>query len=151
MVQQQDAVEELEETARRIMRRLVSYCKHVDRRFSGSQVSALQTVEAQGSMKVSQLAESLSLSASAVTLLSDKLIEYGYLRRERSTDDRRVVCLVITDKGKEMLEELLAKEKAVVNRWLHGIAVEDLTRFNDVLNRIRSNLKSAPNTDAGDN
>ncbi|WP_051620273.1 MarR family winged helix-turn-helix transcriptional regulator [Paenibacillus sp. UNC451MF] len=135
-------LEELEETSRRIMRRLVSYSKHVDRRFSGSQVSALQTVEFYGSLKVSQLAECLSLSSSAVTLLCDKLIHNGYLQRERSFDDRRVVCLVITESGKEMLQQLLDKEKEVVCRWLTGLSAEEMRQFSTTLNRITENVKN---------
>ncbi|MFE5320273.1 MarR family winged helix-turn-helix transcriptional regulator [Paenibacillus sp. NPDC056579] len=146
MVQEQDDAAKLaqvQETARLVMRKLISYCKYVDHRFSGSQVSALEMVEAQGAVKVSQLAEYLSLSASAVTLLSDKLIEFGYLQRERTKGDRRVVCLVITDEGRAMLEQLLAKETAIVSRWLQGISIEELSQFNQVLHRIRSNVKAA--------
>ncbi|WP_282941159.1 MarR family transcriptional regulator [Paenibacillus sp. RC67] len=134
-------LEQLEETSRRIMRRLVSYSKYVDRRFSGSQVSALQTVEFYGSLKVSQLAESLSLSSSAVTLLCDKLIHSGYLQRERSLDDRRVVCLVITESGKEMLQQLLDKEKEVIGCWLTGLSLDEMQQFSATLNRISENVK----------
>ncbi|MCS7458855.1 MarR family transcriptional regulator [Paenibacillus doosanensis] len=140
-------IEELETSARRVMRKFVTYSKHVDRRFSGSQVSALQSVEASGMLKVSRLAEHLSLSSSAVTLLCDKLIRQGYLRRERSVDDRRVVCLVITQHGREILQELLDKEKEVVTRWLSGISIEELQQFNNVLRQIRENIKKKP-TDA---
>ncbi|MBE1445116.1 MarR family winged helix-turn-helix transcriptional regulator [Paenibacillus sp. OAS669] len=141
METEQAVLEQMEETSRRIMRKLVSYGKYVDRRFSGSQVSALQTIEFYGSLKVSQLAECLSLSSSAVTLLCDKLIHNGYLQRERSLDDRRVVCLVITPLGKEMLQQLLDKEKEVISRWLTGISLDEMKQFSNTLHRIRENVK----------
>lgn len=141
METEQLVLEQLGETSRRIMRKLVSYSKYVDRRFSGSQVSALETVEYYGSLKVSQLAEYLSLSSSAVTLLCDKLIQNGYLQRERSLDDRRVVCLIITESGKEMLQQLMDKEKEVVSRWLSGLSLDEMKQFSVTLNRITENVK----------
>ena len=44
------------------------------------------------------------LSRVSITAISDKLIGKGLITRERSKDDRRVIILSITEKGKNILK-----------------------------------------------
>jgi DNA-binding MarR family transcriptional regulator len=53
-----------------------------------------------GAMKASALAEALSITGGGVTGIADRLIELGYIKRERSQEDRRAVLLTLSDKGK---------------------------------------------------
>ncbi|OXM83463.1 MarR family winged helix-turn-helix transcriptional regulator [Paenibacillus rigui] len=138
-------IEQLEVTLQHVMRKMVHYNKMMDNSFSGSQVSALETILAKQPLKVSELAEELSLSSSAVTLLCDKLIENGYVRRERIQDDRRVVCMLITEQGKEVLEALQCKERDLVAQWLSGIDVHELRGLNETLMKIRDNARKYKN------
>lgn len=138
-------IEQLEVTLQHLMRKMVHYNKMMDNSFSGSQVSALETILAKQPLKVSELAEELSLSSSAVTLLCDKLIENGYVRRERIQDDRRVVCMLITEQGKDVLEALQCKERDLVAQWLCGIDVHELQGLNETLMKIRDNARKYRN------
>ena len=54
------------------------------------------------------VAERLCLQYQAAVALIDKLEAHGLLRRERSTEDRRLVLLVLTEAGLEMLRRLSA-------------------------------------------
>ncbi|NOU96542.1 MarR family transcriptional regulator [Paenibacillus sp. LMG 31456] len=130
---------ELQQVFRRIMRKLVVYGKFIDPRFSGSQVAALDIIQTKGPIKVTHLAEKLTLSLSAVTLLCDKLIQNGYLIRERDDEDRRVVYLSITDHGREVLEDIYALEKELASQWLSGISEPELEQFNKTFQHIAGN------------
>ncbi|MFH5182109.1 MarR family winged helix-turn-helix transcriptional regulator [Paenibacillus sp. TAB 01] len=134
-------MEELELTLQHIMRKMMHYNKIMDNHFSGSQVNALETIRSKQPLKVSELAEELFLSSSAVTLLCDKLIENGYVKRERITGDRRVVCMSITEQGNELLETLQDKERDLVSQWLSGITVQELQVLNQTLKKISENAK----------
>lgn len=134
-------VEELEQTLQHVMRKLVYYNKYMENSFSGSQVSALETILAKQPLKVSELAEELSLSSSAVTLLCDKLIENGYVKRERIPGDRRVVCMIITEQGRDILNALQNRERDFVSELLSGVTVQELQVFNETLKKIRENAK----------
>ncbi|WP_165972097.1 MarR family winged helix-turn-helix transcriptional regulator [Paenibacillus piri] len=131
---------DLQQIFQRILRKLVVYGKYVDPRFSGSQVAALDVIHAQGPIKVTHLAESLTLSLSAVTLLCDRLIHNGYVKRERDDEDRRVVHLRITDEGREALAAVLAAEGEIICRWLNGISKADLIQFNKTFQQIVDNV-----------
>lgn len=76
------------------------------RRFPGSQSNILFLLERNGRKRMSELADSLHLTPGAVTTASDKLIENGYIARIRDEQDRRVVYLEMTDKGRTALTEL---------------------------------------------
>jgi DNA-binding MarR family transcriptional regulator len=134
-------IEELETTLQHIMRKMVNYNKIMDNSFSGSQVSALEKIMAKQPLKVSELADELSLSSSAVTLLCDKLIENGYVKRERISDDRRVVCMMITEQGREMLSALQDRERELVAQWLTGIGIQELQVLNETLKKVANNAR----------
>ncbi|MFC4018444.1 MarR family winged helix-turn-helix transcriptional regulator [Micromonospora sp. GCM10011542] len=55
-----------------------------------------------------ELAERLSCEPSNITFIADRLEEQGYLERHPHPDDRRAKQLVLTPKGTELRERLLA-------------------------------------------
>ena len=64
-----------------------------------------------GSQTLSQLSEGLSRARCTVTGLVDRLEAKGLVKRKRSREDRRQVYVSLTDKGRELAQEL--KEKVV--------------------------------------
>ncbi|MDF2962343.1 MAG: MarR family transcriptional regulator [Paenibacillus sp.] len=137
----EDVNNELQQVLRRILRKTLVYGKYVDPHFSGSQVAALEVIHLGGPMKVTRLAEHLSLSLSAVTVLSDKLIHNGYLKRERDVEDRRVVYLDVTLQGREILKTLLAREKELFSQWLSGLTIADREQFTQTFQHIIGNVR----------
>lgn len=77
-----------------------------DAQFPGSQSQLVFTLARKGSLKMSELAQILGLTAGAVTAASDKLIDHGYVTRIRDENDRRIVYLAITVEGRETLQRL---------------------------------------------
>lgn len=59
-------------------------------------------------MTLRELAERMSCEPSNVTFVADRLAEQGYLERHPHPDDRRAKQLVLTPKGTELRERLLA-------------------------------------------
>ena len=66
-----------------------------------------------GPMKMSRVADALVVTNGAATNLADGLVEKGYMRRDRSNDDRRVVNVTLTDSGRKAADAAVAAyEKA---------------------------------------
>lgn len=63
-----------------------------------------------GEMKISDLSEKMGISNSTVSGIIDRLEIQGYIKRSRSTEDRRVVMVNLT---KEFREESKGKFKAI--------------------------------------
>lgn len=55
-----------------------------------------------GSMPLGRIAERLQLGANAVAPIVDNLEATGYVTRQRDQNDRRVVHVVLTDRGRDL-------------------------------------------------
>jgi DNA-binding MarR family transcriptional regulator len=70
---------------------------------SGAQVWVLATLSERPGLKVTELAEALSIHTSTASNLLDKIETSGLIRRERGSQDQRVVRLYLTPKGEAAL------------------------------------------------
>jgi DNA-binding MarR family transcriptional regulator len=69
--------------------------------FSMQQFRAMMAIEHHKGVSLSQVAEHLGSTLSAVSKLIDSLVERGYVRRETAEDDRRRLILALTDNGEQ--------------------------------------------------
>jgi DNA-binding MarR family transcriptional regulator len=51
---------------------------------------------------MNELAKKIHRTKPNVTVLIDKLVEYGYVKKEKSTADNRVTYITLTDKGESL-------------------------------------------------
>lgn len=114
--------------------------KIFDEHFPGSQSHLVFTLERHGTMRMSELASALNLTAGAVTSASDKLIEHGYVERLRDKKDRRVVYLKITDKGRETMSELRTLGRQKMKTVFAHLTEEELQQFIDTFETASSNI-----------
>lgn len=71
--------------------------------FSDLSITEIHTVEAvglYGSKTMSEIAAELEITMGTLTTAVDKLIRKGYLERNRSDSDRRIVNVSLTQRGK---------------------------------------------------
>lgn len=67
-------------------------------------LQALWWLRAEGLLSVNELTRRLGISVSKTTRLVDRLEEQEYVWRDRSEDDRRVVRVHLSDRGRVMAE-----------------------------------------------
>jgi DNA-binding MarR family transcriptional regulator len=84
-----------------------------------------------------EIAERLIEETPGVSRLLDRLVSKGLVRRERSSEDRRMLECFITDRGLQ----ILARLNDAVNRAdadaLRALTRKEIDVFNDLLSRIR--------------
>jgi DNA-binding MarR family transcriptional regulator len=68
------------------------------------QVHVIRLIEYHKPCTMGKLAKSMGLSLGSITQLIDRLIRKDYVRRARSTEDRRVVFAELTTKGKKVIK-----------------------------------------------
>ncbi|WP_054023993.1 MarR family winged helix-turn-helix transcriptional regulator [Bacillus sp. FJAT-28004] len=100
--------------------------KGIDCSFSINQTRMLQHLDKQSPMKSTDIADLLLITAGGVTLIGDKLMERGLIRRNRSDEDRRVVYLEITEEGKQFVESANENDDAIIRYMSERISQEDL-------------------------
>ena len=107
---------------------------------------------------VAGLARDLSMDPAALTRALDRLQAKGLVERERSTQDRRVVHLWLTDEGRAVAEHVPGVLADVLNAHLNGFSQDEWRLLLQLLQRMLANgeaLKAAsagqahtPNTEA---
>lgn len=92
-----------------------------------------------GETTSASLARDLGIDPAAVTRALDRLETKGMLRRERSTTDRRVVHLVLTDAGREIAAKVPQALASVLNAHLTGFSHDESRLLIDMLRRMLRN------------
>ncbi|WP_394790893.1 MarR family winged helix-turn-helix transcriptional regulator [Rhodoferax sp.] len=88
---------------------------------------------------VAELARECTLDAGGMTRMLDRLEAKGLLRRERSSEDRRVVNLALTDSGREVAKVIPEILSRVQNAYLEGFSVEEWQTLKSYLRRMLDN------------
>ncbi|PIP79633.1 MAG: transcriptional regulator [Gammaproteobacteria bacterium CG22_combo_CG10-13_8_21_14_all_40_8] len=68
------------------------------------QLIVLKTISDKNQITIGELAKEISLSQATVTTIIDRMEKKQLVQRERSTDDKRKVYVVLTEQGQQMLE-----------------------------------------------
>ena len=95
----------------------------------GEILNVLFSVE---SCTMTELAERIRRTKPTLTVLVDKLVEYGYVNREKDQKDARVTNIVLTDKGSKLkpgFREISNKMNALVYYNLSSEEADDLERL----------------------
>ncbi len=84
------------------------------------QLRILFTLAHKGELTVSSIAKQLGVKIPNVTFILDNLVEQDLVSRERSEDDRRLVMVSLTNKGRRLIDgfnqaKFKSFQKALVN------------------------------------
>jgi DNA-binding MarR family transcriptional regulator len=88
---------------------------------SMAQLHILYTLQRNGEMAMSRLADVLNVSLSNATGLIDRIEERGFVERTRVPEDRRIVLIRVTAEGERMLEEIDALSDELLRSVLSRI------------------------------
>lgn len=91
---------------------------------------------------VAELARSCHLDSGAMTRLLDRLEAKGLCRRCRSTTDRRVVNVELTEDGRRCAQEIPAVLCQMQNEHLAGFSPMEWQQLKDYLRRILHNAQT---------
>lgn len=77
-----------------------------DQGLTGSQLAVLEAVLHLGPMSQTALCEKLLLSGGNLTLVVTNLEKAGWVKRERTAEDRRVVIVSLSREGRRLIERI---------------------------------------------
>ncbi|MDV2567914.1 fatty acid biosynthesis transcriptional regulator FabT [Enterococcus faecalis] len=96
--------------------------------FNDLYITEMHTIEAIGMYKKktsSEVAKELSITVGTLTVAINNLVKKGYVERLRSEDDRRVVKLGLTKKGKLLFRVHQHFHREMVKNILKGMEQEE--------------------------
>lgn len=87
------------------------------------------------------LEKEFDLKRSSISLMLNNMEKKDLIKRIAVSDDARLKKIVLTDKSIKLYESISIAIDSVENKIVENITPEELEVFNNVLNKIRNNLK----------
>lgn len=119
-----------------------------DRRLEVLELSAAQLIiianlaGAEEPKSASDLCKGISYDAGAMTRMLDRLETKGLIRRNRSSQDRRLMHLELTEEGRAAYPRMREISMAVANRFLRGFTKAEARQLETMLARMLDNSQS---------
>jgi len=95
-------------------------------------------------LTASDIAREFRHDSGALTRVIDHLEQRGFLTRERSARDRRVVELHLTQDGRKIIDKLLPRVVGELNDALAPLSRDEFEQFQSCLLRILDHLQREP-------
>lgn len=136
----EELVTEIDGLLREVVRgyRRPSHALPTDLDVTVGQIHCARTIGRLGNPTMSELAEALRLHPSTVTSLVDALVERGLVERRDDVDDRRIVRVALTEKGKRRRARHREAMRARLRELMGDIDDEDLRRIHSALTILRN-------------
>ena len=96
-------------------------------------------------ISINELARKTQLKKSTLTSMLDRLEKMGYIRRQRSEDDRRKILIQRTSKDKDLEKEYVKLSQEHTKIFFNGFSEKQIDQFEDDLKQILKNLVSLAN------
>ncbi|MBO1086517.1 MULTISPECIES: fatty acid biosynthesis transcriptional regulator FabT [Enterococcus] len=112
--------------------------------FKDLSITEMHTIEAIGMYKkktTSEVAKELSITVGTLTTAINKLVRKGYVERIRSEDDRRVVKLGLTKKGKLLYRVHQHFHREMVKNIMDGMAADEQQALLSALKNLHDFLR----------
>lgn len=103
-----------------------------------TQYLAVSALWEQDGLSISAIAERLGLEPSTITPAVKRLETAGFLSRQRSTADERLVEVFLTQKGKELHPKTACLTDTLLAR--SGFTVPEMVALNEKVQRLRDGL-----------
>ncbi|MFC1634346.1 MarR family winged helix-turn-helix transcriptional regulator [Planctomycetota bacterium] len=91
-------------------------------------------------ISINELAKKTQLKKSTLTSMLDRLERIGYVRRERSKEDRRKILIQRASKDKNLEREYVKLSQEHTKLFFHGFSEDQIDRFEEDLKQILKNL-----------
>jgi DNA-binding MarR family transcriptional regulator len=114
----------------------------VREKLSWQEIRVLRAVGRQDCCPMSGLADMICLSLSSATGLIDRLVSKKLVKRDRSSEDRRVVQVELTDEGRELNEEAMAGPVEFSRGLLKGLNTAEQDALLGLFSKISERIKT---------
>ncbi len=101
-----------------------------------SQFAVLESLYHLGPMCQGEVSAKILRSTGNMTLVLDNLEKRGLVRRERDTDDRRMVIISLTEAGREVISRILPRQIAAIVEEMSVLTSEEQATLGRVCRKL---------------
>jgi len=100
----------------------------------------LTSIKSRGPLRPTDLASILERSANSISMLVDRMVKAGLVRRTRDRKDRRVVTVSLTSKGETAVEPAVIAGWEFIHEILSPLSYDDQRAFAGMLETVNCEL-----------
>ncbi len=132
----------LSETFPLLMREILRYENNYLTRgvITPPQFWALSQMAKQKTCQMHDLALCMNLKFSSATGLVDRLVKQRLVCRDRSKNDRRVVHVSITPKGRRIFDQICEQKRKGIAKLFSRLSASERARYLEIIQKLASNL-----------
>ena len=119
----------------------------IDLTFSKQEIFTLMLVERKGEIIMSQIAEYVNVPMSTATGIVDRLVKNGYLERNRSDSDRRIVLIKLTDKAKTVVNEIKNLGSKYFSIIYESLSDEERAFLSKIITKVINSINKQESVD----
>jgi len=101
-----------------------------------TQLLVLECLATCGHCKMHTLVDALKVKFSGVTAIIDRLVKTGFVIREHGKEDRRTVLVVLSAKGKKVLEEVYQQRRKAFIQVFSRVSAKERQEYLTILEKI---------------
>ncbi|MBN2096956.1 MAG: MarR family transcriptional regulator [Candidatus Omnitrophica bacterium] len=109
------------------------------------QIVLLDFLFEQGASQMSELAKALNFTLSAATAVVDKMVRQRLIKREHSSEDRRVVRVSLLNKGKQLARQVRQGRRECANELFSALSEQEKNEYIRMLKKAYLNLTHKEN------
>lgn len=109
---------------------------------TGPQLTVIKLLETFENLSLSSLSERIRAQNSTVTGIIDRMEREGLVRRERSTTDRRVVHIRLSDKGQKLARQIQVEPMEIFRGALISLSPGDLKDLLRIMNKLQRHVRA---------
>ena len=108
---------------------------------TGPQLTVVKMLEQIGDLSLSELSERIRAQNSTVTGIIDRMERENLVTRERSKEDRRVVYIRLTAKGRRLAEEIPIEPMEIFRSALEGLTATEVRELVKILGKVAKRVR----------
>lgn len=120
---------------------VIAWTKLFNEDIGVSSILVLSALQEQGAQKATDLALAYGYTKGAITNISTKLVNEGYVVREYDEMDRRIIRLAITEKGEWLLSKAREAGIELRQRLFSGLTKEEQQQYTAIQLKMLKQLK----------
>ena len=112
------------------------------RELTNNDMHVIEAIGIEEPKNMSTIARKLSVTVGTLTISMNSLVKKGYVVRQRSEEDRRVVLISLSEKGKEVFEHHAKFHKAMIDGVINELTEEELEVLIKAVTKLNSWFRS---------
>jgi DNA-binding MarR family transcriptional regulator len=116
---------------------------------TGPQLTVLKMLEGLGDLSLSELSERIRAQNSTVTGIIDRMEREALVVRARSTEDRRVVKIRLTEKGSKIARAITVEPMEIFRGALDSLTAGETRELLKILTKIAKRVQSIVKREVG--